>query len=78
MASDAALTSENLRAAMDVQAGFRNDKGRRLGKKAKYLVVSRANAGAAEKLIKAALVDGGNTNLDLGRLQMIVLDDLND
>lgn len=73
-----ALTSENLRAAMDAQAKFKNDAGKRVGAKAKYLVVSRSNAAAAEKLIKAALIDGGNTNLDLGRLQMIVLDGLED
>lgn len=73
-----ALTSENLRKAMDAQAKFKNDAGKRVGAKAKYLVVNRSNAAAAEKLIKAALIDGGNTNLDLGRLQLIVLDGLDD
>lgn len=74
--SKAPLTSENLRAAMTTQVKFKNDAGKRIGAKAKYLVVGHSNAAAAEKLIKAALIDGGNTNLDLGRLQLIVLDDL--
>lgn len=76
--SKAALTSANLRAAMNLQVKFKNDAGKRLGVKAKYLVVGTSNAAAAEALIKAALVDGGNSNLDLGRLQLIVLDDLED
>lgn len=76
--SRAALTSENLRAAMTAQSKFKNDAGRRIGAKAKYLAVGHSNAAAAEKLIKAALIDGGNTNLDLGRLQLIVLDELED
>lgn len=76
--SKAALTSENLRAAITTQVKFKNDAGKRIGAKAKYLVVSHGNAAAAEKLIKAALIDGGNSNLDLGRLQLIVLDDLED
>lgn len=78
VASEAALTSENLRAAMTAQSKFKNDKGQRIGAKAKYLAVGPSNAAAAEKLIKAALVDGGNTNIDMGRLQLIVLDDLED
>lgn len=76
--SEAALTSENLRAAMTAQVKFKNDAGKRIGAKAKYLVVGHSNAAAAEKLIKAALIDGGNSNLDLGRLQLVVLDDLED
>lgn len=76
--SCAPLTSANLRAAMNLQTKFKNDAGKRLGTKAKYLVVGTSNAAAAEALIKAALIDGGNTNLDLGRLQLVVLDDLED
>lgn len=76
--SKAALTSENLRAAMTQQAKFKNDAGKRIGARAQYLVVGHSNAAAAERLIKAALVDGGNTNVDLGRLQLIVLDGLED
>lgn len=76
--SRAALTSANLRAAMNLQTKFKNDAGKRMGAKAKYLVVGTSNAAAAEALIKAALIDGGNTNLDLGRLQLVVLDDLED
>lgn len=78
IASQQALTSENLRATMTAQSKFRNDKGRRIGAKGKYLVVPQSLASAGEKLIKAALVDGGNTNIDMGRLQLIVLDDLED
>jgi len=76
VASQADLTSANLNAAIALQAGFKNDKGVRIGAKAKYLVVPRALSAAAEKLIKAALVDGGNTNIDMGRLTLVVLDDL--
>lgn len=74
--SKAALTSDNLRAAMTLQAKFKNDAGKRIGSKAKYLVVGFSNAAAAEKLLKALLINGGDTNLDLGRLQLVVLDDL--
>lgn len=76
--SKAALTSENLRAAMNLQTKFKNDAGKRLGTKAKYLVVSTSNAAAAEKLIKAALVNGGDTNIDYGRLTLVVIDALDD
>lgn len=76
--SKAALTSDNLRAALTMQVKFKNDAGKRIGSKAKYLAVGHSNAAAAEKLIKAALVDGGNSNLDLGRLTLVVLDDLED
>lgn len=78
IASEQALNSENLRAAMTAQSKFKNDKGRRIGAKGKYLVVPPSLASAGEKLIKAALVDGGNTNIDMGRLQLVVLDDLED
>ncbi len=76
VASKATLTSENLNGAITVQSKFKNDKGVRIGAKAKYLVVPRSLSAAAEKLIKAALVEGGNTNTDLGRLTLVVLDDL--
>lgn len=78
LASEAELTSANLRTAINTMAQFKNDKGQRIGAKPKYLVVSPANAAAAEKLIKAQLVDGGNSNIDYGRLTLVVLDDLND
>lgn len=76
--SQAALTSENLRAAMQKQANFKNDKGARIGKKSNILVVGQSNSAAAEKLIKSALIDGGNTNIDLGRVTLVVLDELDD
>ena len=76
--SKAALTSDSLRSTMQAQANFKNDKGQRIGKKSNILVVGHSNSGAAEKLIKAALIDGGNTNLDLGRVQLVVLDELED
>lgn len=76
MRSKAALTSDGLRAAITTQVKFKNDAGKRIGVKPKYLVVGHSNAAAAEKLIKAALIEGGNTNMDLGRLQLIILDDL--
>jgi phage major head subunit gpT-like protein len=74
--SGAALTSENLRACLAKGATFRNDTGERLGQKYTHLLVGQGNASAAEKLIKAALVNGGDTNIDYGRLQLLVLDEL--
>ncbi|MFO6419085.1 hypothetical protein ACLBKS_02655 [Hylemonella sp. W303a] len=37
-------------------------------------MVGHSNAAAAEKLIKAAFLCGGNFDLDLDRLQLIVPD----
>lgn len=74
--SKAPLTSENLRAALKRGASFKNDKGQRLGQKYTHILVGQDNAAAVEKLLKAALVDGGNTNIDYGRLQFMVLDEL--
>ena len=74
--SGQALTSENLRAALKRGASFKNDKGQRLGSKYTHILVGQGNAAAAEKLLKAQLIGGGDTNVDYGRLQLLVLDEL--
>lgn len=74
--SGAALTSENLRAALKLGSTFKNDKGQRLGQKYTHILVGQNNAAAVEKLFKAQLVEGGNSNMDFGRLQFLVLDEL--
>ena len=45
------------------------------GSTAKYLAVGYSNAAAAETLIKATLIDGGNTIINLGCLQITIPDD---
>jgi phage major head subunit gpT-like protein len=74
--SGAALTSENLRAALKLGSTFKNDKGERLGQKYTHILVGQNNAAAVEKLFKAQLIEGGNSNVDFGRLQFLVLDEL--
>jgi phage major head subunit gpT-like protein len=76
--SHEALTADSLRRMMHLQANFKNDKGARISKKSNILVVGQSNQAAAEKLLKAALIDGGNSNMDLGRCTLVVLDELDD
>ncbi|QIM51554.1 hypothetical protein [Hydrogenophaga crocea] len=48
----------------------------KFGSTAKFVMVGHSNDTAVEKLITAAFLCGGNINLDLGCLQLIVPDDL--
>lgn len=71
-----ALTADNLQSAIALKATFKNDTGELLGNPFTHLVVGRSNEAAALKLLKAALINGGDTNVYLNRLQLIVSDQL--
>ncbi len=74
--SKAALTAENLQEAISRAHSFRNEAGEPIDNAPTHLVVPRALEAAATKLLKAMLVNGGDTNTDYNRLTLIVSDDL--
>lgn len=74
--SKAALTAENLQEAVALMHSFRGDDGEPLDNAPTHLVVPRSLEAAATKLLKAMLVNGGDTNTDYNRLTLIVSDDL--
>lgn len=74
--SKKALTPENLDEAIQLAHSFKSDDGQPIDNAPKFLVVPRSLESAARKLIKAELVNGGETNIYFNRLQVIVSDDL--
>ena len=70
--SNKALTAENLEEALTRAAGFKNDIGEPVNNDMKFLVVPSSLESAANKVLKAMLVDGGNTNTMYNRLEIIV------
>lgn len=72
--SKASLNQANLQEAIVRAASFKGDDGELLNNGMTHLVVPRALEADANKLIKAMLVNGGDTNIDYNRLQVIVSD----
>ena len=70
--SNKVLNAENLQEAIDLLHSFKNDKGALLNMQAKYLVVPQIGGkAAADKVVGAALVNGGDTNTLNGALEII-------
>jgi phage major head subunit gpT-like protein len=72
--SSKALTADNLQEAITLAHSFRNEKGEKLDNRPTHLVVPRSLEAAADKLIKAAFINGGDSNTNLNKLQVIVCD----
>lgn len=66
--SNKAFTADNLQEAIDRLASFRNDRGQQMPNKATHAVVPSTMVPAAEKVLKAVLVNGGDTNTYAGKL----------
>lgn len=70
--SNKVLNAENLQEAIDLLHSFKSDKGALLNMQAKYLVVPQIGGkAAADKVVGAALVNGGDTNTLNGALEII-------
>jgi phage major head subunit gpT-like protein len=69
-----ALTADNLQEAIALAHSFRNEQGEKVDNAPPHLVVPRSLEAAADKLIKAAFINGGDSNTNLNKLQVIVCD----
>ncbi len=70
--SNKVLNAENLQEAIDLLHSFKSDKGALLNMQARYLVVPQIGGkAAADKVVGAALVNGGDTNTLNGALEII-------
>ena len=70
--SNKVLNAENLQEAIDLLHSFKNDRGSLLNLSAKYLVVPQIGGkAAADKVVGAALINGGESNTLNGALETI-------
>lgn len=70
--SKQALTAENYETARAAMGEFKGDYGRPLGIQPKLLIVPPSLEGAANKILKNALTDGGGTNEWAGTAEVFV------
>lgn len=71
-ASKAALTVANFEAAYDAMMGFRGDGLRKLGIMADTMLVGSSNRVAAEAILAKEMINGGDSNPNYRRLELIV------
>jgi len=65
------LDSANFEAAYDAMTGFKKDKGAPLGIKPNLLVVGSTNASAGRKIVEAQLINGGDSNTNFKRVELL-------
>ena len=70
--SKATLSAANFGAAYDAMGGFTGDGGRKLGVMADTLLVGIANRAAAEEILLKDKLDGGGTNTNYRRVELVV------
>lgn len=70
--SKAPLTAANFGAGFDAMMGFHGDGGRKLGLMADTLVVGASNRAAAEAILLKASLEGGESNTNYKRVELIV------
>jgi phage major head subunit gpT-like protein len=70
--SNKAFTDANLQEAIDLLDSFRGDRGDVLDNDATHCVVPTSLVPAAEKVLKAQLVNGGDSNTYAGKLELVV------
>lgn len=70
-ASKAVLDATNFEAAYDAMGGFKGDHGKPLGVKPSLLVVGSSNASAGRKIVQAQLINGGDTNTNFNRVELL-------
>lgn len=69
--SKATLDATNFEAAYDAMGAFKGDYGKPLGVKPNLLVVGSSNASAGRKLIQAQLINGGDSNINFNRVELL-------
>ncbi len=69
--SQLALTDANFEAAYDAMTAFTGDGGKPLGVKPNMLVVGSSNASAARKIVQAQLINGGDSNINFNRVELL-------
>lgn len=70
--SKATLNVANFEAAYDAMTAFKGDNGQKLGVKPTHLLCGTANRAAAEAILKKANLTGGESNLNLNRVELVV------
>jgi phage major head subunit gpT-like protein len=70
--SKAALTPANFALAYDAMTAFKGDQGAKLGIKATHLICGTSTRAAAETNLKKMNLAGGESNLDYGRVELVV------
>ena len=69
--SKATLDATNFEAAYDAMGAFEGDHGKKLGIKPNLLVVGSSNASKARKIIQAQLINGGESNTNFNRVELL-------
>lgn len=69
--SKAALDAANFEAAYDAMGAFKGDHGHPLGVKPNLLVCGSSNASKARKIIQAQLINGGDSNINFNRVELL-------
>lgn len=72
--SQAELTSQNFEAACEAMGKIRKKSGEPAGVNPNLLVVGTSNKAAAKKLIKAQLIDGGNSNTNYEAVDLLAVE----
>ena len=65
------LNATNFEAAYDAMGAFKGGYGKKLGIKPNLLVVGSTNASAARKIIEAQLINGGDSNTNYKRVDLL-------
>lgn len=65
------LDTANFEAAYDAMGAFKGDADKPLGIKANLLVVGSSNASAARKIVEAQLINGGDSNTNFKRVEVL-------
>lgn len=69
--SQLALSDANFEAAYDAMTAFTGDGGKPLGVKPNVLVVGSSNASAGRKIVQAQLINGGDSNINFNRVELL-------
>lgn len=72
-ASKATLSTANFDSAFASMGALKSDKGRPLGIMPSLLVVGPSNRAAANKVVEAMLIDGGDTNTNYKAVEVLVV-----
>lgn len=70
-ASKADLDNANFEALYDAMTGLKRDNGSPLGIKPNLLVVGSTNASAGRKIVEAQLINGGDSNTNFKRVELL-------
>jgi phage major head subunit gpT-like protein len=70
--SKAELDPANFEAAYDAMGAFKGDGGDPLGIQPSLLVVGASNASAGKKIVEAQLINGGDSNINHKRVELLV------